>query len=202
MYLEELKEDDDHDLHATTSSDHHHERVQEEINPHQSISDGVDQKPNPEQLALRPDSDQCLSSIINNHHDRNNPDHTNVRMSKKYPIQNMNSMHQNNPSFGTFGSHVDLDFSSYNNESSSLNNNFNGGGGVSLTLGLQQHGGSGVSLAFASPSSSSHQSSLFYPREHIEDCQQVHQYSLIDGEAQNLPYRNLMGAQLLHDFAG
>ncbi|PPR86733.1 hypothetical protein GOBAR_AA33961 [Gossypium barbadense] len=73
------------------------------------------------------------------------------------------------------------------------------GGGVSLTLGLQQHGGNnGVSLAF-SPTS---QSSLFYPRsDQIEDCQPV-QYSLLDGEGQHLPYRNLMGAQLLHDLAG
>jgi hypothetical protein len=54
-----------------------------------------------------------------------------------------------------------------------------------------------VSLAF-SPAS---QSSLFYPRDHTEDCQPV-QYSLLDGEGQNLPYRNLMGAQLLHDLAG
>ncbi|XP_043705915.1 homeobox protein BEL1 homolog [Telopea speciosissima] len=45
--------------------------------------------------------------------------------------------------------------------------------GVSLTLGLQQ----------------------------LEYCQSVH-YSILDGEEQNLPYRNLMGSQLLHDLAG
>ncbi|CBI34373.3 unnamed protein product, partial [Vitis vinifera] len=99
---------------------------------------------------------------------------------------------------------VELDFSSYNHHTAgavsftndSAHHNF-GGSGVSLTLGLQQHGGSGVSLAF-SPAS---QSSLFYSRDPIEDCQPV-QYSLLDGEGQNLPYRNLMGAQLLHDLAG
>nr|GMC78767.1 homeobox protein BEL1 homolog [Ipomoea batatas] len=73
------------------------------------------------------------------------------------------------------------------------------GGGVSLTLGLQQHGGSGgIGLGF---SPASHQNSLFYPRDQIGDCPPV-QYSLLDGEAQNLPYRNLMGSQLLHDLAG
>ncbi|MBA0853749.1 hypothetical protein Goshw_021487 [Gossypium schwendimanii] len=72
---------------------------------------------------------------------------------------------------------------------------FETSGSVSLTLGLQQHGGTGVSLAF-SPAA---QSSIFYPRDHIEDCQPV-QYSLLDGEAQHLPYRSLIGAQLLHDF--
>ena len=102
----------------------------------------------------------------------------------------------------TFGA-IDLDFSSYNHHRSSVpypnenvHQNFatgtgigtgggNGGGGVSLTLGLQQHGGS-----------------LFYPRDSdMDDCQPV-QFSLLDGEGQNLPYRNLMGAQLLHDLAG
>ncbi|KAJ6714432.1 HOMEOBOX PROTEIN BEL1-like protein [Salix viminalis] len=127
----------------------------------------TDQKPTPDQL-IRIDS-ECLSSIISN------PDKNDTNNSTK-----------------TFQSHHGV---SYANDSVN-NQNFNGGG-VSLTLGLQQHGGSGVGLAF-SPAS---QSSLFYPRDHIEDCQQV-QYSLLDGEGQNLPYRNLMGAQLLHDLAG
>lgn len=145
-----------------------------------------DQKPTTDQL-IRIDS-ECLSSIISN--------------------SNKNHDHTSN-SFGAaaasaFGA-VELDFSSYNHHHpggvSYGNNhdhqNFNGGG-VSLTLGLQQHGESGVSLAFSAAS----QSSLFYPRDHIDECQPV-QYSILDGsEAQNLPYRNLMGAQLLHDLAG
>ncbi|KAH6761047.1 hypothetical protein C2S51_017996 [Perilla frutescens var. frutescens] len=65
------------------------------------------------------------------------------------------------------------------------------GGGAS-------HGeGGGVSLAFSAPS----QSSLFYGRDQMEDCQTV-QYSLLESENQTLQYRNLMGAQLLHDLAG
>ncbi|KAL1569096.1 homeobox protein BEL1 [Salvia divinorum] len=71
-----------------------------------------------------------------------------------------------------------------------------GGGGVSLTLGLQQHGsgGGGVTLAFTPAAS------LFYPRdEEMEECERVDQYSMFDGESQNL---HLMGAQLLHDLAG
>ncbi|PIN03997.1 Transcription factor MEIS1 [Handroanthus impetiginosus] len=116
-----------------------------------------------------------------------------------------------NPSFGRLaGNHsynaTELDFSSYTgssvavtyaNENSSGQNY--GGGGVSLTLGLHQHGGASgeMSLAF-SPAS---QNSLFFPRDHMEDCQTT-PYSLLDSENQTLPYRNLMGAQLLHDLAG
>ncbi|MBA0680050.1 hypothetical protein Goari_011777 [Gossypium aridum] len=57
---------------------------------------------------------------------------------------------------------------------------------------MQQHGGTGVSLAF-SPAA---QSSIFYPRDHIEDCQPV-QYSLLDGEAQHLPYRSLIALDVI-----
>jgi len=57
------------------------------------------------------------------------------------------------------------------------------GSGVSLTLGLQE------------------QQSLLFSREHIDDNRPV-QFSILDEEGQNLPYRNLMGAQLLHDLAG
>uniref|UniRef100_A0A3Q7HWA8 Uncharacterized protein n=1 Tax=Solanum lycopersicum TaxID=4081 RepID=A0A3Q7HWA8_SOLLC len=35
-----------------------------------------------------------------------------------------------------------------------------------------------------------------------DDHDQVQYSSLLDSENQNLPYRNLMGAQLLHDLAG
>ncbi|RYQ83134.1 hypothetical protein Ahy_B10g101754 [Arachis hypogaea] len=57
----------------------------------------------------------------------------------------------------TFGS-MELDFSSYTQQQQQQQ----GFNGVSLTLGLQQHGGSGVSLAFPLPPVSSHHSSLFY----------------------------------------
>ncbi|KAJ6712514.1 HOMEOBOX PROTEIN BEL1-like protein [Salix purpurea] len=190
MYLEETKEQDN----SMASSDGV-TGLDENINgrPNQNPS-STDQKPTPDQL-IRIDS-ECLSSIISN------PDKNDTNNSTK-TFQSHHVQHQQQ-NFGNFGA-MELDFSSYNHHTAagvsyandSVNNqNFNGGG-VSLTLGLQQHGGSGVGLAF-SPAS---QSSLFYPRDHIEDCQQV-QYSLLDGEGQNLPYRNLMGAQLLHDLAG
>lgn len=191
MYLEETKERDNNMASSDGVTD-----LDENINgrPNQNPS-STDQKPTPDQL-VRIDS-ECLSSIISN------PDKNDTNKSiKTFQSHHLQPQQQN---FGNFGA-MELDFSSYNHHTAagvsyandSVNNqNFNGGGGVSLTLGLQQHGGSGVSLAF-SPGS---QSSLFYPRDHIEDCQQV-QYSLLDGEGQNLPYRNLMGAQLLHDLAG
>lgn len=95
-----------------------------------------------------------LSSIINNANN-NNTSNTNPNP---------------NPSFGVVNQ---LDFSSYN-----------GGSGVSLTLGLQ------------------HDQSLLFSREHIDDDRPIHFSMLDEDEGQNLPYRNLMGAQLLHDLAG
>lgn len=132
-----------------------------------------DQKPTQARL-VRIDS-ECMSSIVNN------PDDKNDTKSGK-TIQNDNQM-------DAFGS-VELDFWSYTHQYSSGHS-----GGVSLTLGLQQHGESGVSLAFPPAAT---QSSMFYPRDQIEDCQTV-QYSLVDGKGQNMPYRNLMGTHLLHD---
>lgn len=168
-----------------------------------------DQKPTPDQL-LRIDS-ECLSSIIS---DKNVSRTTKAQQNHHQQLQSHGFGRVPTDAFGT----VELDFSSYNHHSGSggvsfLSNNNNnqhfnnrGGGGVSLTLGLQQHatgggnGGGGVSIAF-SPAAAA-QSSLFFPREQMEECQPV-QYSLLDGETQNnLPYRNLMGAQLLHDLAG
>lgn len=176
-----------------------------------------DQKPTQDQL-VRVDS-ECLSSIITN------PDHKNdISKSATKALQNHHLHHhqqqqqQQQQNFGTYAGAMELDFSSYSHHAAAAaaaaasggvsyggdhhNANINQqsfNGGVSLTLGLQQHaGGSGVSLAF-SPAS---QSSLFFARDHIEDCQPV-QYSLLDGDqGQHLPYRNLMGAQLLHDLAG
>ncbi|KAL8543595.1 hypothetical protein ACS0TY_004242 [Phlomoides rotata] len=112
---------------------------------------------------LRIDS-ECLSSIINN------------------PDKDSTKNHEN-PNFGSYGA-MELDFGG-----GALPNY----GGVSLTLGLHQHGGGGgVSLAFTTGGA---QSSLF---ETVND-----QYSLLDNEEnQTLPYRNLMGAQLLRDLAG
>ncbi|CAL9200589.1 unnamed protein product [Musa hybrid cultivar] len=89
--------------------------------------------------------------------------------------------------FGVVG---DLDFS-YNSRSSD-----NSRAGVSLTLGLQQHNGGGMSFSLL-PNS---QPSLLFSRETIDGDQQA-QFSILDGEAENLRYRNLMGAQLLHDLA-
>ncbi|KAK8502636.1 hypothetical protein V6N12_073128 [Hibiscus sabdariffa] len=164
----------------------------------------VDQKPAPDQL-VRVDS-ECLSSIITN------PERNDPKSAKTLENQHLHHHHHNRQqqqqqqqSFGPYGA-MELDFASYSHHAAeglpfhNTNQSFNGGGGgggVSLTLGLQQHGGSGVSIAF-SPAS---QTSLFYPRDQMEDCQPV-QYSLLDGEGQHLPYRNLMGAQLLHDLAG
>ncbi|KAL0393578.1 UNVERIFIED_CONTAM: Homeobox protein BEL1 [Sesamum latifolium] len=188
MYLEEQKEEED--IGAANLDDNHHGLT------NQNPSRTKDQKPAHDQL-VRIDS-ECLSSIINNT-DKN----TSKNKSKAAALQNQEQ--QNHPcSFGRPGDSygaMELDFSSYTHHHSSAAGgptNY-GGGGVSLTLGLHQHGGGGgVSLPF---SPASVQSSLFYPRDHMEDCQTV-QYSLLDSENQNLPYRNLMGAQLLHDLAG
>ncbi|CAL9088552.1 unnamed protein product [Musa acuminata var. zebrina] len=92
---------------------------------------------------------------------------------------------------------VDLDFTSYNHYYCS-NQNF--GSGVSLTLGLQQHNGGG-SVRPSFPPSLASQQSLGYSKEQMEECHPS-QFSILDGEAQNLHYRNLMGAQLLRDLAG
>ncbi|CAI0417183.1 unnamed protein product [Linum tenue] len=140
----------------------------------------TDQKPSHDQL-IRIDSD-CLSSIITNP-DRNDHQITTTRTTAAMAAAK------------TYQSHHHNHLASQQQQGQQ--------GGVSLTLGLQQHGGNnngggGVSLAF-SPAT---QGSLFFPRDQMEECQQV-QYSLLDGDqGQNLPYRNLMGAQLLHDLAG
>ncbi|XP_022720696.1 homeobox protein BEL1 homolog [Durio zibethinus] len=187
MYLEETKEHDDN----MASSDGVADGDDNGDLPNQNIPI-TDQKPTPDQL-VRVDS-ECLSSIIFNR------DKNDAKSAKTLQNQHLHHQQQN---FGSYGA-MELDLSAYSHHtaggvsygSDNANQSFNSGG-VSLTLGLQQHGGNGVSLAF-SPAS---QNSLFYPRDNIEDCQPV-QYSLLDGEGQHLPYRNLMGAQLLHDLAG
>ncbi|XP_042031409.1 homeobox protein BEL1 homolog [Salvia splendens] len=131
-----------------------------------------DTKPSHEQLVRR--DSECLSSIINND------------TKKGKTLQN--EQRHFSSSYGA----MELDFSSYSTSS------------VSLTLGLHQRcegegEGGGVSLAFAAPA----QSSLFYSRDQnqMEECQTA-PFSLLDSENQSLQYRNLMGAQLLHDLAG
>ncbi|XP_076913661.1 homeobox protein BEL1 homolog [Bidens hawaiensis] len=173
MYVEETKEND-------------HENIEDVTNRFNVASDEntmitkLEQKPTVDQL-IRRDSDS-LSSIINHpdHHTTKALDHA---FNHSFPRVSTDG----------FGA-VELDFSAYNH-------NFGGsddGGGVSLNLGLQQNasggdggtgddGGGGMSLC--------------YPRDHMEDCQTAVQYStLLEGDqGQNLPYRNLMGAQLLND---
>ncbi|KAK6137398.1 hypothetical protein DH2020_028870 [Rehmannia glutinosa] len=181
MYLEELKEDEGN-LNGVVSANLD-ENLQN-LNPSRNEDD---QKPTVDQL-VRIDS-ECLSSIINNNNNNKNDDARKDKAAME---------HHQNPSFG-YGA-MELDFSSYSNHLAGSAAGYGGGGGVSLTLGLHQHGGvsgGGMNLGFSSGT----QSSLFYPRDQIEDCQTV-PYSLLDGESQNLPYRNLMGAQLLHDLAG
>lgn len=180
MYLEETKEQDN--IHQSSqgtaaaeceSNDNNslpHSLLQPNRNPNPSSSNHhLDQKPFSAGHQLHMDSDS-LTSVVNNRPDRR----------------------QQVPRAENFGV-ADIDFSSYNECSS----NQTIGNGVSLTLGLQQHGGEGMSLSF-SPTS---QQSMFFSREQMEDCQPA-QFSILDGEGQNLPYRNLMGAQLLHDLAG
>ncbi|GAA0175370.1 homeodomain transcription factor [Lithospermum erythrorhizon] len=223
MYVEELKEQENNNvpdsMDGQTRADLQLDDESGNVNSsniqnhhHNQLLINEDHKPTPDQL-VRIDS-ECLSSIINTNLDKNKSESKN---GKSILQESHHQLHKNNFNTGA----MEFDFSQYNQHHTSTNEihfgdnenahhghqqNYGGGlgngNGISLTLGLQQHGGSGVSLAFSSPS---HQSSLFYSRDHtIEDCQQVPQFSLLDNnhESQNLPYRNLMGAQLLHDLAG
>lgn len=177
MYLEETKEQDNFASADRVTALDENSRPYECHSPNQNLLE--DQKPTPSQL-VRNDS-ESLSSIINL------PEPRNARNHNLHQQQHRRQLGKDPETFGA----VDLDFSSYG-----VQQNFSKG--VSLTLGLQQHGeGGSMNLSFSPPS----QHSLFYPRDHIEDCEQV-QYSFLDGDGENLPYRNLMGAQLLHDFTG
>lgn len=173
MYLEDQKEGDCDGGGGEESS--------------QQAAGNEDRKPTQDQLMMRTDS-ECLSSIINTPSSRN---HINEIGGAAMQFD-----------FSSYAHHSAPAAVSYLNENPAPGNynNGGGGGGVSLTLGLQQHGGSGggVTLAFTPPS----QGSLFYPRDdEMEECQRV-EYSMFEGETQTLQYRNLMGAQLLHDLAG
>ncbi|CAN1300599.1 Homeobox protein BEL1 homolog, partial [Linum perenne] len=218
LYIEETKDNEEVDIQnlmmmqsssdgATTSHHDHHHHLQ----PNNNYLSSTEQKPTHDQL-VRIDSD-CLSSIISP-----NPDHKTdwrIQDSKGHPSS------QQHQGFGTFGA-VELDFSSsnYNHHHHDQTAGQAGvsydhhlhrqmQGGVSLTLGLQQHG---LGLI----SSTSQSNNIFFQRDHQndddggdQDCQQVQYSSLLDGlddqggGVQNLPYRNLMdGHQLLHDLAG
>ncbi|GAA0161013.1 homeodomain transcription factor [Lithospermum erythrorhizon] len=218
MYLEELKEQQNNNLRESMDGqaagtdlqlDDDNGNVNSSNKQNHQLLNNEDHKPTTDQLG-RIDA-EYLSSIINTNVDNNKNDGENG----KSIILQQESHHQLHKNFSGA---MEFDFSSFNDHHNSTNEihfgdnenghhnhqqNYGGGNGkgnrISLTLGLQQHGGSGC-LAF---SSASQQSSLFYSRDHIEDCQQVSQYSLLDNhESQKLPYRNLMGAQLLNDFAG
>ncbi|KAK9053124.1 hypothetical protein SSX86_029754 [Deinandra increscens subsp. villosa] len=172
MYLEETK-DNDHEKVEGFS-----ERFNASVNENITIPK-MEQKPMVDQL-IRRDSD-CLFSIIN-HHDQ----HTTKNVDHDFH----QSQFQGSRPADCFGE-VELDFSTYNHNFGS-----NGGGGVSLTLGLHGGGGGGGGGGGVS---------LYYPRDHVEDCQTPIEYisSVLEGDqGQNLPYRNLMGSQLLHDLAG
>ncbi|XP_071692520.1 homeobox protein BEL1 homolog [Rutidosis leptorrhynchoides] len=177
MYVEETKDNENENIEDSLISD----RFNATIDENTTILP-MEQKPTVDQL-IRRDSD-CLSSIIN-HHDH----HTTKNLDND--IQQGYARVSNDP-FGV----VELDFSTYNHNFGGSS----GGGGVSLTLGLQQHA-DGVG---PSGGDGAGEVSLYYPRDHMEDCQTAVQYSsLLEGDqGQNLPYRNLMGAQLLHDLAG
>ncbi|XP_026661887.1 homeobox protein BEL1 homolog [Phoenix dactylifera] len=173
MYSEDMKEQDNLSSHAATS----HQDNNTSSNPNHNSS--LSQKPAPGQLLNDSDS---LSSIINGSHRSDGKNTVNAEASQRHNPQ------QQAENFGV----VELDISSYG---SCGNQNLRGG--VSLTLGLQQNSGAGKTLSF-SPAS---QHSLLFSREHIDDGQQL-QFAILDGEARTLPYRNVMGAQLLHDLAG
>ncbi|KAJ8650350.1 hypothetical protein MRB53_003373 [Persea americana] len=194
MYLEETKEQDnkasDGGSMLQDNSRPHPQHPDQIPSPNPDRENQLEQKPTPEELADDPES---LSSIISSSDRRDQKD-------GKGESHQQQSQFERAENFGM----VDLDFSNYSHAAASTvtygnsdcaNPNF--GSGVSLTLGLQQHSGGGVSLSF-SPAS---QHSLFFSRQHMEECPPM-QYPMLDGETQNLPYRNLMGAQLLHDLAG
>ncbi|XP_073055619.1 homeobox protein BEL1 homolog [Primulina eburnea] len=118
-----------------------------------------DQKPTHDQL-VRIHS-ESLSSILNN------PEKNGGKSNKT--LENEVKNHCFGGVGNSFGA-IELDFSSAAGGGTPTIS-YAGGGGVSLTLGLYQHG---------------LQSSLFYPRYDMEDCQTV-QYSILDGENRIYP---------------
>ncbi|EPS58139.1 hypothetical protein M569_16677, partial [Genlisea aurea] len=150
------------------------EMYREELKESETGQKDPDQKPT-RQHFRRTDS-ECLSSIINAD-DKNGGQRKNKEAA---------AIHQNLTAFSSssYGPQMEMDFSSYAHRQPT---------GVSLTLGLHQHaGGGGGGLTFLPPAA------VF---EQMEECQNQ-QFTLLESENQTLPYRNLMGAQLLHDLAG
>lgn len=186
MYLEEIKEQDKQTSQEENTDDDNSRpgEIQSNQNPNPNCSSlhlhSEDQKPAPGEVLNYSDS---LSSIVNGRHHCTDG---------RAPTNSKSSYHDPRQHHPVHIGAMELDFTSYGECS---NQNF--GDGVSLTLGLQQHNEGGMSLSF-SPGS---QHSLLFSRAQMEDCQPG-QFSILDGETQNLPYRNLMGAQLLHDLAG
>ncbi|XP_076961145.1 homeobox protein BEL1 homolog, partial [Bidens hawaiensis] len=174
MYMEETKDNNNNNHENNQGAS---VRFNATVNKNTVLITQMEQKPTVDQL-IRRDSD-CLSSIIN-HHDHH------VTKSLSHDFHHSLSR----ASTDSFGA-VELDFSAYNHN---FGNNSGGSrsSNVSLTLGLQQDAGGGDGV------------SLYYPRDNMEDCQTAIQYSsLLEGDqGQNLPNRNLMGVQLLHDLAG
>lgn len=138
----------------------------------------IDTKPDPNQIIrVEPES---LSSIVTNPTSKTGQKH--------------NSNQQGTTSFGST-----FDFSLYGNQAVTYAGEGGPRGDVSLTLGLQRNDGNGgVSLALTPVTAQGAQ--LYYGRDHIEEGPVQYSASMLDDDqVQNLPYRNLMGAQLLHD---
>ncbi|KAF6162198.1 hypothetical protein GIB67_008327 [Kingdonia uniflora] len=167
MYLEETKEQDNiESLNGVQELDENSRPVRPYGHNYNHVS-LEDQKPTLEQLA-RNDSGS-LTSIISN------PDIGDHLAQQQHQFGRVSE---------TFGQ-TDLDFSSYNTDF--IHDNL--GYGVSLTLGLQQHGGSGMNMSFSSSGPS--QDSAFFSRHHLDhqDCQHV-PYLMLDGSTPSLPYSN------------
>ncbi|VFQ68033.1 unnamed protein product [Cuscuta campestris] len=208
MYLEETKEQQNPLVANSSSADDTNpdsgSRRPDHRNPRTTSDDATeDRKPN---NLVRVD----ISSIFNNN-DNPGGGATGADDDRWRPISGATRVGGDHRSFAHVGFSPSPDPAwAHGNPGGSFGYGARAGGGVSLTLGLQQQGGSGMGLAGAfSPSSTATASSaagppppLYYTRpDQIEDCQTV-PYPLLDSEGQNLPYRNLIGAQLLRDLAG
>ncbi|XP_009396189.2 homeobox protein BEL1 homolog [Musa acuminata AAA Group] len=177
MYAEETMELDGHSNSPTTG--HQHSNNQ---NPKPNST--LERKPLPVQ---RLDDSESLSSLINSsHHDDQNHSFSSKTLLRQ--SQQQHQHHQQITGAENF-SVVDFDFSSGSYASDNLRSS------VSLTLGLQQQSKGGMSSTFSAAS----QQPLLFARQHAGHGQYVG-FSMVDGEEdQPLPYRNLMGIQMLHD---
>ncbi|RWW55367.1 hypothetical protein BHE74_00038002 [Ensete ventricosum] len=173
MYAEEMMELDGRSNSPTTG--HHLHSNDRNPKPNSTL----ERKPLPVQLL---DDAESLSSIINSSHH----DDQNHSFGSRTLLQQSRQQISGVENFGV----VDFDFSSGSYAGDNLRSS------VSLTLGLQQQSKGGMSSSF---SAASQQSLLFARQQHAGHGQQVG-FSMADGkEGQPLPYRNLMGIQMLHD---